>query len=421
MNKWIPISLWILVTVLATWVIWQRMSQVDADGKGPKEISDGRVFIDVPWQHLPLVGDLGLTDQDGQKYSAASRTGKPMLVNFFFSTCPSICRQFNGQMKELSDQFKGTDVQFVSITVDPEKDDPELLKKYAASFDADESRWKFLTGQPYEIAQLGTMVFHVPLVKSTHTEKIILVDKWGKIRDWFDWNSTEEIRRLKETVREVLAESKPPIGQTIHTRYALAGGFADRWETQDHISEFKLLDTSGQQFYSRDMVGKVWLANFFFSTCPGICQAQNRHFASYQERLKEKGVSMISITTDPVTDTVIVLKDYARQFVDGDCDWRFLTGPAKLIRRVGQEFFRAAAGAGHHSSRVYVVDRWGNVRGDFDWQDAEQETEMWQLVDRLNNEVIPPLTLERIKGGQPQPALQVEEFEDELDQEDDNV
>lgn len=418
MNKWIPISVWTLVGILGVWVLWQRTQSGQENSSIPATPQDGRVMIDVPWEHLPAVGDFRLTNQNDQPFSSAAEVGHPYLVNFFFSTCPDICRRFNGRMKSILDQFDNTDLELVSITVDPETDTPELLAKYAQSFDADE-RWQFLTGQSYEIKQTGNFVFHVPLEKNTHTEKIILIDRWGKIRDWFDWNEPEEIARLKTTVDQVLSETEPPFGKEVRTRYALAGALAELWENQDWISEFQLTNRNGGTFYSRDMTGRVWLASFFFSTCPGICQVQNRHLAGYQDKLQEKDLSMISITTDPQTDTPAVLKDYARQFVSGEADWRFLTSTQPLLnQRIGSEFFQAAAGGGHHSSRVYVVDRWGNVRGDFDWQEPEQEIVMWELVERLNQEKTPPTQWTRISGGQNKTASESMEEDVEAEESD---
>jgi hypothetical protein len=73
-----------------------------------------------------------------------------------------------------------------------------------------------------------------------------------------------------------------------------------------------------------------------------------------------------------------------------------LTGDPLLIKRVGSEFFSAAAGDGHHSSRLFMVDRWGNVRGSFDWQQPEEEAAMWNWIDRLQAEERPPTQLNRV-------------------------
>ncbi len=413
MNKWIPISLWVLVAILGAWVWYQRSQPAGALDDGPifEGGGDGRVFVQLPWKHLSAVGDIQLTDQRGQRFSSAEQVGRPYLVNFFFSTCPTICRQFNGQMQELAQQFKQTDLGLLSITVDAETDTPELLMKYAESFLADHDQWKFLTGPQAKVAEVGTQVFFVPLEKETHTEKIFLIDRWGKIRDWFDWNQANELRRLKETVDEVLAESSPPWDKTVRTRYALAGGFADRWSSVPWIKEFKLTDSDGQTFYSRDQEGQVWLASFFFSTCPGICPQMNRHLATYQTRLTQLGVPLVSITTRPSTDTPAVLREYARTYRSDAANWKFLTGDQVLTSRVLNEFFRAAGTHEHHSSRLYLVDRWGNVRGDFDWQSTADEAALWKWIQKLQAEQVPPRSLAKVY---PPPTLLIDPDQEDV-------
>ncbi|MGB2500369.1 MAG: hypothetical protein ACPIA2_11760, partial [Mariniblastus sp.] len=67
-------------------------------------------------------------------------------------------------------------------------------------------------------------------------------------------------------------------------------------------------------------------------------------------------------------------------------NWLFLTGSPVLIKRIGSEFFKADSGGEHHSSLLYVVDRWGQVRGKFDWENAADEAEMIKLVKLLESE-----------------------------------
>jgi hypothetical protein len=73
-----------------------------------------------------------------------------------------------------------------------------------------------------------------------------------------------------------------------------------------------------------------------------------------------------------------------------------------LTRRIAGEFFRAEAGGAHHTSRLFVVDRWGQLRGSFDWQQPEQEVQMLQLIDQCL--------------GEPQPVRDVKVVQPEADQ-----
>ena len=171
------------------------MTTRTADGPGtsdnPVEPSadnpPGAVIVDVPWNHLHHINNFALTNQDGENFDTAQFSGdKPFLVSFFFASCPSICRDLNKQVAKLNEQLKKEDVAFVTITVDPERDTPKVLNKYAADFEAESPRWSFLTGEKYRIKEIGEQMFRVEVVDmANHTENIMLVDKWGKFRDRF--------------------------------------------------------------------------------------------------------------------------------------------------------------------------------------------------------------------------------------------
>ncbi len=96
-----------------------------------------------------------LTERSGQMVSSDDLKGKPYVVSFFFSTCPSICVQQNQKVQELQREFAGTEVRFVSISVDPETDTPEALREYAARFNADPDKWLFMTGELLYIRRVG--------------------------------------------------------------------------------------------------------------------------------------------------------------------------------------------------------------------------------------------------------------------------
>ncbi len=101
--------------------------------------------------------DITLTDQDGQKVSLASLKGKPVLFDFIYTTCPGPCLLLTTRMKKIADRLGpklGTDVRIVSITVDPEHDQPEQLRAYASAQGANVNGWLFLTGTPKQIDEV---------------------------------------------------------------------------------------------------------------------------------------------------------------------------------------------------------------------------------------------------------------------------
>ena len=355
----------------------------------------GAVLVDVPWKHLPSVPNFQLTHQGNDTFDSASFAGKPYAVCFFFATCPSICRDLSSQVQRLNDQLRKEDVGFISLSVTPDIDTPEVLAKYAADYGAEPDRWALLTGQLYKIKEIGEQVFRVVVDPETHTDNILLVDKWGRYRDRFKWDDPYDMKRFVSVAKELAAETEPPIDKVVTTRNALAGLEIDDVTSIPWIRDFHLIERNGETFFSRDLTGEVWIANFFFSSCPGICKKQNEYLSGLQTRLENHPAKIVSITTDPNTDVPSRLREYAESFDADEQNWLFCTGRELLIRRVSSEFFKAHASEDHHSSQLFVVDRWGNVRGDFNWQNADEEVAMLRLIDELNAEKIPPAKLEK--------------------------
>lgn len=156
------------------------------------------------------------------------------------------------------------------------------------------------------------------------------------------------------------------------------------------LKDFVLTERSGRSLGSDDLRGYVWVASFFFSSCPGSCRAQNLELLSLHNAYAKKGVKFVSITCDPRVDTPAKLREYADTLGAPSDSWYFLTGDLKYIRRVGAEIFRVWVDERGHMDRFMVVDRWGNVRGYFDWHDRARLEQMKHLLDELLVENEPP-------------------------------
>ena len=408
MNRTVPIILWVLVFLVGGFLVFNRMVRtpaskqgnvaVDQDGNVINRNPDhppGAVITEVPWRHLPNISRFKLTDQDGNEFDSAKLAGRPYAVCFFFANCPTICRDLNKRVEMLNQQLRDTDIQFISITVDPENDSPEVLHRYAQDFGATPDRWAFLTGQRYQIEEIGEQNFQVTIDKEHHIDNILLVDKWGRYRDRFKWDDPFDAKRFLKVAKEVAAEKEVPLNKTFETRNAMAGYRPKDWKIVPMIREFWLTRSDEGTFYSRDMTGSVWIANFFFTSCPTICKEQAEYLQGLQNRLGEQPTRIISITTDPVNDRPDVLEKFAKTHSADPQRWTFCTGESSLIPRIGAEFFGAAAKAsdgsagGHHTTELFVVDRWNNVRGRFNWKDPADEARMLKLVDELWGEESP--------------------------------
>jgi protein SCO1/2 len=114
-------------------------------------------------------------------------------------------------MSRVTDAFiQDKDIHFISLSVDPKYDNPEKLASYAKKFDADTARWTFLTGDKKNIYPLILKGFHVPLADASeydaaiknpdetfiHSERLVLVDKSGVIRGFYDGTDKKEVDRL---------------------------------------------------------------------------------------------------------------------------------------------------------------------------------------------------------------------------------
>jgi cytochrome oxidase Cu insertion factor (SCO1/SenC/PrrC family) len=424
MSRKTPVLLWSLVALIAAGMIYLSSPSREnpSEPKQPlttganSESSDlivdehGRAFAEVPWEYLRDVDRFKLKDQNGDEFDSADLNGEVYAVSFFFATCPSFCLDLNKQLDQTNSALRGTDIRFLTLTVDPKNDTTEKLRTYANQFGAEPDRWAFLNGQRHQLEQVGEHTFDVPIDPETHTDNIFLVDKWGRYRDRFKWDQPYDMKRFVEVAKELAAETEPPFGKVIKTRNVMAGTVPDSNKIP-WVRDFHLTERSGKPFFSRQLTGEVWIANFFFTMCPGVCPRQSRYVRDLQKRLGQSSPKMVSISTDSQTDTPEVLREYATNLEADDDNWLFLTGDPNFIKRIGVEFFKANADGGHHSSLLFVVDRWGEVRGEFDWEKASEETEMLALVEKLRAETRPPRPVDP-----PKPKLIDDQDADELDE-----
>ena len=136
------------------------------------------------------------------------------------------------------------------------------------------------------------------------------------------------------------------------------------------LPDFTLTERSGQPLRLSDLAGKVWVADFFYTTCPGPCPMLTSHLSEVQKALgSAPEVRLVSISVDPAKDTTDVLKVYATRFQAGE-NWLFCTGEKDAIYNLAHDGFKlpiAAATAESapiiHTTRLILVDQTGTVRG----------------------------------------------------------
>jgi len=168
---------------------------------------------------LPVLGEPGhvagafsFLNQNGQLVTEKSVRNKVTVVEFFFTSCPSICPVMNSNLKEVYEKFK-TNPGFVilSHTVDPDRDSVSAMKKYAKRFDADEPGWQFLTGSKDSLYQRASKDYLLAVEDSSnssfiHTQYIALLDKKRQIRGFYDFTNKENIMKLSSAIKQLLKE-----------------------------------------------------------------------------------------------------------------------------------------------------------------------------------------------------------------------
>ena len=198
-QKLITVALWaVLILALNAVVLafaWERMHPVS---KLP-------VLMQTP--HFALI------DQDGKPFSDQDLRGKTWVAAFIFTGCADTCPMMSKKMGNLQTTIASKSVKLVSFTVDPDRDSPNVLKQYASRFNADTTRWKFVTGTAQQMKDvaygMGIAVKPAdgndPLLHSTH---FLLIDGKGQVRGIYDNDETLPQKGMQQLAHDANELSK---------------------------------------------------------------------------------------------------------------------------------------------------------------------------------------------------------------------
>jgi protein SCO1/2 len=157
-----------------------------------------------------------LVNEKGTPFASTSLKGSIYVADFFFTRCTSICPKMSTQLTRVQDVFaKDNEVKLLSFSVDPSHDTPEVLKQYAKEYGAIDGKWHFLTGTRQQIYPLAIKGYYIPVADASeydkaiktpdetfiHSEKLILVDKEGYIRGFYDGTDKKDVDRLILEIR----------------------------------------------------------------------------------------------------------------------------------------------------------------------------------------------------------------------------
>ena len=172
---------------------------------------NGKTVTDTIWHQ---VKNIEFTNQLGKKVSLDDVKGKVLVIDFFFTRCPSICPGLARSMKRLQDSFVKNDsiVQFISISVDPEHDSVPQLRKFADRYSANHDTWWFVTGNKTGIYDFALNELKASLADTNvdtafiHTENFFLLDSNRVVRGWYNGFDTVKQAKLVRDIPLLMLE-----------------------------------------------------------------------------------------------------------------------------------------------------------------------------------------------------------------------
>ena len=174
------------------------------------KLIDGKEVSDTVYPTIPYFYFL---NDDSVIVKSTEMEGKVWVVDFFFTTCPTICPTMTKNMQKLNAATKDLhdELQFISISINPQHDTPSILKRYREHYKATASNWQFLTGKEAETHQLGIENFQIFAGRDeeseggyAHSGAFTLVDKEGYVRGVYLGTDEKQVIQLEKDIRKLL-------------------------------------------------------------------------------------------------------------------------------------------------------------------------------------------------------------------------
>jgi protein SCO1 len=150
------------------------------------------------------------------------------------------------------------------------------------------------------------------------------------------------------------------------------------------VPEFRLISQDGQSFDSQVLRGKIWVADFIYTNCPGPCPRMTSQMHEVQDAIQKMAdVKLVSFTVDPERDTPPVLTEYAKLHSASAEHWYFLTGPAATLQTLDRDVFKLGNldQSLEHSTRFVLVDRQSRIRA---YYDTSESRTIPKLIDDIS-------------------------------------
>lgn len=187
---------------------------------------------------------------------------------------------------------------------------------------------------------------------------------------------------------------KLPVFQPAFVNPELADSTVQYVKKYHTIPDFSLTDQNGKTITQADFHDKIYIADFFFTTCPSICPKMTANMEVLQEKiLKYDDVKLLSHTVTPEIDSVPVLKAYALKHHVKDSIWSLVTGSKKEIYELARKSYLAAKSIGDggkydmiHTENFVLIDKKKRIRGFYDGTNSKEMGKLLYDLEILHNE-----------------------------------
>ena len=176
---------------------------VACDAPEPEGKRVGRLDEGIP------VPDFMFLEAQDRPLGLNDLKGKVWICSFIFTRCKTACPPMAHEMSDIQDEFiKESDFRILSVTVDPAYDKPAVMAEYLKEYDYRPERWYFVTGERRDIVAFakGIKISNDPEDPLNHSTYFVLVDKTGKIRDYYNQTDGEAMKTLRKDIKGLLSE-----------------------------------------------------------------------------------------------------------------------------------------------------------------------------------------------------------------------
>ena len=185
-----------------------------------------------------------------------------------------------------------------------------------------------------------------------------------------------------------------PVFQPAIVNYELVDSTIQHVKKFHRIADFELVNQNGKTITQQDFKGKIYIADFFFTTCPTICISMTNNMLKIQKEIENNpNILLISHTVMPKIDSVAKLKKYAEEKGVNDKKWHLVTGEKKEIYRLARKSYLAAKGDGDggtfdmiHTENFILVDPDKRIRGFYDGTNLEEISRLLSDIEILSSE-----------------------------------